>query len=502
MSIASAQTPFRMKYLGEVGHLGDLDPRTSVNLGIARVFPEPDGNLRFEGRDVAGKPWHVWLPEAAGVGGTDVWTADFDHNGRQDLLISAMFPRNGRCTDGTTLYVLMFDQMGRPVPWVVASHTFNGYRHPPLGVVNSNGNGRAEIVTVNCEYSDQLATGVMEDRQISGIYEARDARWYPMRSSSDRPYMRVVNPDPRETSRYARWLPTDAARWPDFLAGYNDRPLTQLRSMMTGAVGCSGIRLPVVDGRVVSAADDSCDSLKNNRVVFSDGEPRQGWPLVVIDSPGGRDVFLSGSMAPLMRLLKTGYEFRALGENPQSPSVLWADSRAGTKPAQLSSRLRIWEQKRIPVVMDQNLPVARRGTQDVIVNAGKRCFALRTAGENAPRAAELRDCAASQRFIAQKLEPAAGKVGSVIRAVGFGDQWQPRGLQIGQLAEWESGTRRWLVRHSVDGMPLTGEMALPVDGYLADSVSYEGISFLRFENGRPAELVIDLAAVEWSRTSQ
>src|SRR5271168_4318951 len=114
MSVANAQTPFRMRYLGEIGNLGGLDPRTSANLGIARVFPEPDGDLRFEGRDIAGKPWRVWLPAAGGIGGTDVWSADFDHNGHQDLLISAMFPRNGHCTDGTTIYILMFDQTGRP----------------------------------------------------------------------------------------------------------------------------------------------------------------------------------------------------------------------------------------------------------------------------------------------------------------------------------------------------------------------------------------------------
>jgi hypothetical protein len=491
-----------MKYLGEVGHLGGLDPRTSANLGFARVFPEPDGDLRFEGRDAEGKLWHVWLPAAAGVGGTDVWTADFDHNGRQDLLISAMFPKNGRCTDGTIIYILMFDQMGRPVPWMMPSHTFDGYGHRPLGVVGRNGSGRAQVVAVNCEYSDQLATGVMEDRRISGIYEARDARWYPIRNNSDRSYMPAVNPHPRQSSRYARWLPIDAAKWSDFLAGYDDRPVTQLRSMITGAVGCGGIRLPIVDGRVVSSADDPCDSLKYDRVVFSDGEPRQGWPSVVIDSSDGRDVFLSGSAAPLMRLLKMGYRFRALGDNPRLPSLLWTDSRAGTEPAQLSSRLRTWEQKRIPLVVQENLPGARPGTQDIIVNVEQRCFALRSAAGNAVRAAELRGCPASQRLIAESLEPPAGTAGSVVRAAGFDEWWQPPGLQIGQLAEWRSATRRWLVLHSADGKPLTGEMALPVDLYLVDSVRFEGVSFLRWENNRPTELVVDLAAVEWSRIPQ
>lgn len=153
-------------------------------------------------------------------------------------------------------------------------------------------------------------------------------------------------------------------------------------------------------------------------------------------------------------------------------------------------------------MVEEYSPGASPGTQYIIVNAEQRCFALRSTGENAARMAELRDCPVSQRLIAQGLEPLAGTAGSVVRAVSFDEWWQPPGLQIGQLAEWRSAARRWLVLHSADGKPLTGEMALPVDLYLVDSVRHEGVSFLRWENDRPAELVIDIAAVEWSRIPQ
>ena len=96
---AHGQTRFEMRYLGEVGHLGGLDRRTSVNLGMAQVFAEPEGDLRLEGQDTAGKTWRVWIGPTGGIGGTDVWSADFDRNGRQDLLIAAYFPANGRCVD-------------------------------------------------------------------------------------------------------------------------------------------------------------------------------------------------------------------------------------------------------------------------------------------------------------------------------------------------------------------------------------------------------------------
>jgi hypothetical protein len=121
--VSNAQPQFRLKYLDEVGHLGGLDKRTSVDLGIAKVFAEPGGDLRFEGHDAAGKLWRVWLPAVGGIGGTDVWSADFDRNGRQDLLIAGYFPGNGRCVDGAVIYTLMFDERGRPVPWTAHTRT-------------------------------------------------------------------------------------------------------------------------------------------------------------------------------------------------------------------------------------------------------------------------------------------------------------------------------------------------------------------------------------------
>jgi hypothetical protein len=110
------QSQFPMEYLDEIGHLGGLDPRTTVNLGVAKATADPDGKVRLEGRDAAGKPWQVWTGLAGGIGGTDVWIADFDHNGRRDLLLASYAPANGRCVDGVTIYTLMFDDLGSPCP--------------------------------------------------------------------------------------------------------------------------------------------------------------------------------------------------------------------------------------------------------------------------------------------------------------------------------------------------------------------------------------------------
>jgi len=337
VGVATAQARFPMKYLDEIGHLGGMDKRTTVDLGIAKVFAEPGGDLRFEGHDAKGKLWRVWLTPSEGVGGTDVWTADFDRNGRQDLLIAAYFPMNGRCVDGTDIYTLMFDETGRPVPSVVRSNSFTGFGHPPVALVKANSDGRAEMVTVGCEYSDP-ATGFGEDRRISGIYEAKDARWRPIRNASEGPYLAAAKRQlGRAPSGFMRWFPTDPAQWPDFLAGYDDRPLTQMRSLLAGEAGCRGVNIPLVGPPVgplkagPPLKDDPCELLRNDRIVFSDGEQRRGWPLVVIDSPEGRDVFLSEPEKPLRNVLKMGYRFRALG-NPASPSLLWVDTNGSPAP--------------------------------------------------------------------------------------------------------------------------------------------------------------------------
>lgn len=106
-----------MQYLDEVGHLAGMDKRKSADLGIARVFPASEDTLRFEGMDSGGKPWRVWMKAGSGVSSTDVWEADFDANGRPDLLISAGHSGNGRCVDSATITMLLFDGNGRPVPW-------------------------------------------------------------------------------------------------------------------------------------------------------------------------------------------------------------------------------------------------------------------------------------------------------------------------------------------------------------------------------------------------
>ena len=524
----SAQRRFPLKYLDEVGHLGGPDTRTSVDLGIAKVLAEPDGDLRFEGKDGAGKPWRVWINANGGVGGTDVWTADFDRNGHQDLLISAYFPSNGRCIDGTTIYTLMFDSSGRPVPWVEQSNSFAGYKHPPVAVVDINGDGRAEMVTVSCEYSGP-GTGLGEDRRISGVYEAKDARWRPVQNTSDGLYLQAAKRQLGSRSAgLERWLPTEPAHWPDFFAGFESGPVEQMRSLITGEVGCGGVRIFTRDGRVVQPQEDPCEILRQNRIVTAEGAIRLAWPPVVIDSAEGRDVYLSDPTEALRQVLKMGYRYKMLGD-PASPDLLWVDARIGAEPGEVYAGLRTGEIERLRLATAQ--PSTGSAFLETTLSVEGRCFVLgseegsRTVAESpdCPATANLRKAGISggavivregiawqvvsstntlrayrtddgEELDPTKFEPPDGNAGNVVAAVEFGGQ-NPGG---GYLVEWRSGTKRWLILHSRLGKPMSGAMELPVDRDLFASDA-AGLHFLKWENGEPVEETILHASVEWSR---
>ena len=276
-AIVHAQARFPMKYLDDVGSLGsELDRRKSANLGIASVSSE-DGLLRFEGRDRKGDPWLAWVTQTGGVGWTEVWTADFDHNGQRDLLIASHFPGNGRCVRGADLLFLLFDQSGRPVPWHVPTELPNGNKFPylPALLLDENRNGQAEIVSTECAYSSEGILAV--DWSITGIYEARDAQWIPLRDAVTAPYLQAA----RKANGVKDWLPIKSGEWPDQLAGFKASANTKLEHLLPGDESCRGIRVNVVDGRVVVLDHDPCDELRYDHALYSDGLTRRGWPWVV-----------------------------------------------------------------------------------------------------------------------------------------------------------------------------------------------------------------------------
>ena len=134
--ILCGQARFPMKYLDDVGlvGLGLPSSKDRVDLGLATVVSKNDA-LLFEGHDRKGDPWRTWIPQTSGVGWTEVWTADFDHNGQSDLLIAVHPGLSGRCTGRADLLFLLFDQAGRPSPWYVSTEIPNGKKYPYLPTI-------------------------------------------------------------------------------------------------------------------------------------------------------------------------------------------------------------------------------------------------------------------------------------------------------------------------------------------------------------------------------
>ena len=325
-AVVCAQTLFPMRHLDEVGHLGtEFDSRKSANVGLARVFSDGNG-LRFEGRDHGRKPWRVWVENFGGLGFTDVWTADFDHNGQPDLLIAPFFPKNGRCVNSLDIVILLFDGDGRPVPWTIHTEMPHGSGHPyrPVFITDLNGDGNAEIVPVDCEYA--MGPGVGTDWTIIGVFEARDARLVPMRNVNIGSYERALKKAYAPHGLEENWLPVQPIKWPDQMSGMDISAQLRLTAMLPAAEQYHGVRVPpIVNGRMVTDWKDPCKEIGHDRAVYSDGQTRRGWPSVIIDGPDGRDIYAFHPEQALRRIIKQKYPVKLLGSDSE-PAWVWADA--------------------------------------------------------------------------------------------------------------------------------------------------------------------------------
>jgi hypothetical protein len=171
---------------------------------------------------------------------------------------------------------------------------------------------------------------------------------------------------------------------------------------------------------------------------------------------------------------------------------------------------------------------------DISFTSGSRCFVLRDYGESSSVAALVRSVACpvidrlgatgisggnirGRESMVWQVLPAENRVrtfrsndggelsttvfsalpgalaAQVAGVVEFGEWW---------LVEWRSGDgRSWLALHvDSSGEAISTSMRSPVDGAaLFDSVSHEGLRFLKWRNGKPVKLVTVPASVEWVR---
>lgn len=324
-----------LRYLGDIGDLGiPGNPRTSVRFGRVKVVSSSDGIL-FQGRDDDGKRWQAALPVAQGLGSTAVWQADFDHNSRQDLLIAAYYPKNGRCTIEVTLSFLLFNDHGQPVPWVIQTEAPSW--SVPAIFADLDHNGRAELVATVCTYSDPSDHSRFgADHRITGVYKAKNAAWSLVKPSNLAPYTSLVRQSHRFHRGFDLLLPSNPADWTDQgnrLDAPGSPPI-EVVSVMTASESCRGVRLPpIVDGRIqIEGWKDPCDEEGHNRIRLSNGTVCYDWPTVVLDDENGREI-VAGSEHPeplLQKIVKQHHSVTLAGQrdpNRCSPALLWAGTQ-------------------------------------------------------------------------------------------------------------------------------------------------------------------------------
>lgn len=154
---------FAQRPLGDCVHDQEREARL-ILAGRPIIFRMRDGWTEISGQTSPGKPWRVRT--GAFTLGCSAIAADFDRNGRADLLI-------GTGNFGTSLapwsrlFFLLFDTAGHPVPWQMYGFFTESKGKTVEDLLDINGDGRAELL--------DMQSG--EHYWSTGLYEARDARW-------------------------------------------------------------------------------------------------------------------------------------------------------------------------------------------------------------------------------------------------------------------------------------------------------------------------------------
>src|SRR4051812_32348897 len=101
------------------------------------------------------------------------------------------------------------------MPWYVSTEIPNGNKFPylPAILLDVNQDGRAEIVSTSCEYGTEF-DGPSTNWSITGIYEARETQWIPLRDAATASYLQAA----RKANGVKDWLPIKSGEWLDQLA--------------------------------------------------------------------------------------------------------------------------------------------------------------------------------------------------------------------------------------------------------------------------------------------
>ncbi|WP_347254471.1 hypothetical protein [Leminorella grimontii] len=252
----------------------------------------------FEGRDGSGRIWTVYTGGFySAAGNAEIYQADLDRNGVQDLIVFVPNAGNGMAPT-SRLEIITFERGGRPV----LLETWGFYRASEKGVddlLDLKKDGRAQLLTM--KFSDGY--------WITDLYQVNDARWQRVSGRFGRlTYPALTRFTHRDNRRVVHTIkPGINPVVPDLS---NVRAVNSMRYRLLDA---ENMRFEADDGSVLSAWDRS--------------------PVLVIDSPQERQIY-SGSAdeqrreAALRQLMQDKRTVWLYGSpqnsNGNEPFTLWA----------------------------------------------------------------------------------------------------------------------------------------------------------------------------------
>jgi len=266
--------------------------------------------LRIDGHGV---PAHGWETNATVTGiGCEIFQADLDGSGRQSLVIR--IPGIGSSGSyGTRLAVLLFDSLGRPVPWSATGRfdiVDNGIRQVRR---MSNGQG---IVLHSFALGHPAWGGVSYD---SELYEVIDSSVRLMEGSyagEQFPYITGARSSDKQFLESIRSinLSTEAGSSESTLSGTRLFVRFGSATAVTQGAGKPATVSPEQGANLMIDATAVANS--QQQVILSDGTKFEIPDILVVDSVSGfRKVIFSPEDADLRALEKGKYSIRDIGKD-------------------------------------------------------------------------------------------------------------------------------------------------------------------------------------------
>ncbi|MFY9260389.1 MAG: VCBS repeat-containing protein [Gallionella sp.] len=210
LSTSELGKPFPLQWLREVDQNNEATPRkfnvsiglTGAQLSWANEIDDdhPAQPLTATGKDRAGKPWRVQIDKLEGCAPTQLYQADLDQNGLQDLVVVRQTCGNGLAMP-TLIYLLTFENNGRPTLLALNSY-FAEARHALTALVDMNHDGKAELI--------DMRHG--QGYWAINLYQVEEARWQRVQGKFAQRSYPLYTRFTSRSNRHAVMPPTESAR--------------------------------------------------------------------------------------------------------------------------------------------------------------------------------------------------------------------------------------------------------------------------------------------------